>query len=56
MSNQKKDEDPLNQSVPLSDKGEHQVVCEDTLAKPPKDKKIHDRRPLPVVPEKRPRK
>ncbi len=56
MSNQKKDEDSLNLNVPLTDKGEHQVVCEDTLPAPPPNKKIHDRRPLPIVPRKRPRK
>jgi hypothetical protein len=42
--------------VPLTDRGAYQVPSEETLPEPPPNKKIHERRPLPLVPAKKPRK
>ena len=51
-----KDKQKEARAVPLTDRGEHQVPCEDTLPEPPPSKKIHQRRPLPLVPTKKPSK
>ncbi len=42
--------------IPLTDRGEYQVPSEETLPEPPPNKKIHERRPLPLVPTKKMRK
>ena len=38
--------------IPLPDIGEYGVALEETLPEPPPNKKIHERRPLPLVPTK----
>ncbi len=38
--------------VPLKPAGEAVVKHEETAAKPPAGKQIHQRRPLPLIPEK----
>lgn len=40
------------EEIPLKSPGEVVVKPEEKPPKPPKDKKIHRRRPLPLVPEK----
>ena len=55
------DQDPednqeAEQGVPLKDRGEYHVPTGETLPEPPTKKKIHPRRPLPLVPVKRPPK
>jgi len=38
--------------VPLTQRGEHQIPALPELPEPPPNKKVHERRPLPLVPEK----
>ena len=49
-----KQKEVRQEGVPLKEAGEYQVPLVDTLAPPPADKKIHERRPLPLVPTKKP--
>ena len=44
---------PKKNAVPLDDKGEHQIFYEESPSEAPADKKIHPRRPLPLVPAKK---
>lgn len=50
------DDDPQGRLLPLTDSGEHKVPLGETLPEPPENKKIHKRRPIPLVPTKKPHK
>jgi len=51
-----KDNEQEERGVPLTDRGEYRVPTQDNLPEPPPNKKIHKRRPLPLVPTKKPGK